>query len=209
MTSLIPDSIDLEKILSVARDTALEAGGILAEGYAQPKSIRYKGDIDLVTQYDLASEKVILSRLKSAFPDHEILAEESGEAGPQSPYRWYIDPLDGTTNFAHQLPIFAVSIAFSFQGEVTVGVVLNPVSGELFTAVRGKGAELNGQPIRVSDSRHVSESLLVTGFPYNFEEILESVMGRFRSCLRASRDVACGRYFLETVIPRRSLPPPT
>ena len=155
----------------------------------------------------LALKKQIIQTIRSRFPDHAILAEESG-ANPGVPdCQWIIDPLDGTTNFAHQLPIFAVSIAFSFRGEVTVGIVLNPVSGELFTAVRGRGAELNGRPIRVSETKHVSESLLVTGFPYNFEEILESAMGRFRSCLRASRGVrrlgaaaldlcfvACGRF---------------
>jgi myo-inositol-1(or 4)-monophosphatase len=199
--------MDLEYVRRVGISAAFEGGGVLRSYLGNLSSIGKKGAIDLVTEADIGSEKQIIQAIRSRFPDHAVLAEESG-ANPGVPeYQWIIDPLDGTTNFAHQLPIFAVSIAFAFRGEMTVGIVLNPVSGELFTAVRGKGAELNGRPIRVSESRRVSESLLVTGFPYNFEEILDSVMDRFRSCLRASRGVrrlgaaaldlcfvACGRF---------------
>lgn len=199
--------MDFDHVRRVGVAAAFEGGGILRSCLGNLSSIGKKGAIDLVTEADVGSEKQIIQTIRSRFPDHAILAEESG-ANPGVPdCQWIIDPLDGTTNFAHQLPIFAVSIAFSFRGEVTVGIVLNPVSGELFTAVRGRGAELNGRPIRVSETKHVSESLLVTGFPYNFEEILESVIGRFRSCLRASRGVrrlgaaaldlcfvACGRF---------------
>jgi myo-inositol-1(or 4)-monophosphatase len=187
------DPPDLDKILSVARDTALEAGEILAEGYAQPKSIEYKGDIDLVTQYDLASEKVILSRLKSAFPDHEILAEESGEAGPQSPCRWYIDPLDGTTNFAHGFPVFCVSIAFEANTEsgpqVLVGVVYDPLRGELFSAIKGGGAFLNNVPIKVSEESDINRALVATGFPYNIHQQPEPVLSRFRAMVVQAQGV--------------------
>ncbi len=120
---------------------------------------------------------------------------------------WIIDPLDGTTNFAHQVGIFAVSIAFAWKGDIVVGVVLNPVSNELFTAVAGEGAYLNGHPINVSKSLSVSESLLVTGFPYNFKEIFDEVIHRFSNCLNVSQGVrrlgsaaldlcftACGRF---------------
>ena len=121
--------------------------------------------------------------------------------------QWIIDPLDGTTNFAHQLGLFSVSIAFVLDGNIAVGIVLNPESKELFTATAGKGADLNGRPINVSNTEAVSESLLVTGFPYNFKEIFNPLLARFSNCLRASQGVrrlgsaaldlcfvACGRF---------------
>jgi myo-inositol-1(or 4)-monophosphatase len=199
--------MDLEYVRRVGIAAAYEGGAVLRSCLGNLSSIRKKGAIDLVTEADIGSEKKIIETLRSRFPDHAILAEESGARFGVPDCQWIVDPLDGTTNFAHQIPLFAVSIAFAFQGEVAVGVVLNPVSGELFTARKGHGAELNGRPVRVSGSRAVSESLLVTGFPYNFEEILDAVIGRFRSCLRASRGVrrlgaaaldlcfvACGRF---------------
>lgn len=200
-------SMDLEYVRNVGIAAAYEGGGILRSCLGNLSSIGKKGAIDLVTEADLGSEKQIIQTIRSRFPDHAVLAEESGENPGEPDCQWIIDPLDGTTNYAHQIPIFAVSIAFSYREEVVVGVVLNPVSGELFTAVKGKGAELNGRAIHVSESRDVSESLLVTGFPYDFKEIIDSVMGRFKSCLRASRGVrrlgaaaldlcfvACGRF---------------
>lgn len=193
MIASIPDSLDLEKILTVARDAALEAGKVLAEGYAQPKSIRYKGEIDLVTQYDLASEKIILTRLKSSFPDHEILAEESGLEGPKSPNRWYIDPLDGTTNFAHGFPVFCVSIAFEAETDsgpqVLAGVIFDPLRQELFTAVRGGGAYLNDNPIEVSKESDLRRALTATGFPYNIREQPEPVLSRFRQMVLQAQGV--------------------
>ncbi len=175
-------------------------------------SIRKKGAIDLVTEADIESEKIIVDTILSRFPDHSILAEESGlnrgdhDAENQDD-KWVIDPLDGTTNFAHQLNLFAVSIAYVQKGRPIVGVVLNPETGELFTATQGKGAELNGRTIKVSESEDISESLLVTGFPYNLKEIIKPLMKRLENCLIASRGVrrlgsaaldlcyvACGRF---------------
>ncbi len=167
-----------------------------------------KGPIDLVTEADIASEKNIIKTIRSRFPDHEILAEESGlNKTGDSTCQWIIDPLDGTTNFAHQIPIFAVSIAFAVNSEIKVGIVLNPVTGELFTAVRGQGAALNGKSIKVSEEKDISESLLVTGFPYDVKQMLDPVMLRFKQCVAASRGirrlgsaaldlcfVACGRF---------------
>lgn len=199
--------MDLEHVRNVGIAAAYDAGGLLRSCLGNLTSIGKKGAIDLVTEADLGAEERILKTIRSRFPDHAILAEESGETPGESPCQWVIDPLDGTTNFAHQIPIFAVSIAFRNRKETVVGVVLNPMSGELYTAIKGQGAQLNGRPIQVSGSRAVSESLLVTGFPYDFDRIIDSVMGRFRSCLRASRGVrrlgaaaldlcfvACGRF---------------
>jgi len=199
--------MDFENIRRVGIAAAQSGGAVLRSYLGNLSAISKKGAIDLVTEADIGSEKKIIQTIRRHFPDHAILAEERGREPGLPEYQWIIDPLDGTTNFAHQLPIFAVSIAFSFRKEVSVGIVLNPISGELYTAVRGQGALLNGWPIHVSESRSVSESLLVTGFPYNFGDILESVVGRFKSCLMASRGVrrlgaaaldlcfvACGRF---------------
>jgi len=170
-------------------------------------SIRKKGEIDLVTEADIKSEKTIIRIIQDNFSDHAILAEETGQTAHHAEYEWIIDPLDGTTNFAHQIPHYAISIAFAIRKEITVGIVLNPVNGDLFTAVRGTGATLNGDPIGVSDVASVSESLLVTGFPYNFKEIFNTITTRFAQCLSAAQgirrfgsaaldlcDIACGRF---------------
>jgi myo-inositol-1(or 4)-monophosphatase len=145
--------------------------------------------------------------IQSRFPDHSILAEESGLVEGSSRYQWIIDPLDGTTNFANHLGLFAVSIAFAIDGEPVIGIVINPETGELFSARKGNGATLNGSKINVSEKEHVSDSLLVTGFPYDFKTMLNPLMQRFENCLKAARGVrrlgsaaldlcyvACGRF---------------
>src|SRR6478672_4587557 len=126
-----------------------------------------KSDIDLVTEADLASENLIIERIRSYYPQHGILAEESGEAslvgGKRGEWKWIIDPLDGTTNFAHSYPCFCVTIALEHEGELVIGVTYDPTRNELFTAERGQGASLNFKPIHVSSTAKMSESLLVTG----------------------------------------------
>jgi myo-inositol-1(or 4)-monophosphatase len=169
--------------------------------------IRKKGAIDLVTEADTGSEKAIIQTISECFPDHAILAEESGGKRGNPDCQWIIDPLDGTTNFAHGLPHYAVSIAFALDRSIAAGIVLNPETGDLFAAARGKGATLNGSTISVSSAEAVGDSLLVTGFPYNFKEILPTVSSRFLNCLCAARGirrlgsaaldlcyVACGRF---------------
>ena len=151
--------------LSAAVEIAREAGKILLEEYARPLNITYKGDVDLVTQADRRSEELIVSRLKELFPQHTILAEEGGGQSMHSRFSWYVDPLDGTTNFAHGYPCFSVSIALADAGTLIAGVVFNPLSGELFAAARGEGATLNGKPIRVSKVLELAKSLVCTGFP--------------------------------------------
>jgi len=199
--------MDLKIIKNVAIAAAYKSGELLCSSLGKISKINKKGAIDLVTEADIGSEKLIIETIRAAFPDHAILAEESGMNKGESEMEWIIDPLDGTTNFAHQVGIFSVSIAFEWKGDIVVGVVLNPASGELFSAVAGEGAYLNGHSIHVSKSPSVSESLLVTGFPYNFKEIFDEVMSRFSNCLNVSQGVrrlgsaaldlcftACGRF---------------
>ncbi|HWG38153.1 MAG TPA: inositol monophosphatase family protein [Terriglobales bacterium] len=148
---------------AAAAEIARQAGAILLEHRGRV-GIEYKGEADLVTAADRASEAFLTAALRQRFPGHGMVAEEgSRTAGTE--YCWYVDPLDGTTNYAHGLPIFAVSLGLEHRGELTAGVVYNPVLDELFTAARGQGAQLNGAPIRVSGQRELAQSLLATGFP--------------------------------------------
>ena len=155
--------------LDVAIETALEAGKILREEFARPPDIAYKGDADLVTQADRRSEQAIVARLSKYFPEHSISAEEGTGHKRNSEFHWHVDPLDGTTNFAHKYPCFSVSIALSqtlSQRETLLaGVVYNPIYNELFAAARGEGATLNGTKISVSKVATLATSLLCTGFP--------------------------------------------
>ena len=145
---------------------ARQAGQILRAGYQQEHQIDYKGVIDLVTEIDRQSEDYLLGEIRKDFPDHHILAEESGGTrGGEN--QWYIDPLDGTVNYAHNIPIFSVSIAYASNGSLSLAAVYDPIRDEMFTAERGKGAHLNGRPLRVSGVAELQKSLLVTGFPYD------------------------------------------
>jgi len=151
--------------LEVALETAREAGKILREEYARPPEIKYKGDVDLVTQADKRSEQAIVDHLSKYFPTHAIAAEEGLGKDHDAEFRWHVDPLDGTTNFAHGYPCFSVSIALAHHDQVLAGVVYNPIYEELFAAARGEGATLNGKKISVSKVQTLSTSLLCTGFP--------------------------------------------
>jgi myo-inositol-1(or 4)-monophosphatase len=164
-------TLDLSSVLIVAEKIARRAGFLLREASQRPKQIDYKGAINLVTETDRQSEALIKSNLLAAFPDHHVVGEESGGTGAPieiAPYRWYIDPLDGTTNFAHGIPHFSVSIAMAGPDDKPlVGVVYDPTRDECFTAVAGQGAMLNGQPIHVSSISDLGQAALVTGFPYD------------------------------------------
>jgi len=163
-------------LLNFAIQTARDAGSILADRMGRALQVSNKGDIDLVTEADLASEKLIIDRIKSHYPRHAILAEESGAiegfqtVSGQSDWRWIIDPLDGTTNYAHGYPCFCVSIALERAGSIEVGVVYDPTRDEVFAAERGQGATLNDRRIRVSDVEDLNAAMLCTGFPYNVRE---------------------------------------
>jgi len=159
-------------LLNFAIQTAREAGHILTERMGRAR-VSNKGVIDLVTEADLAAESFIIERIQTHYPRHAVLAEESGathtvERG--SEWKWIVDPLDGTTNYAHGYPCFCVSIAVERAGEVVVGVIYDPVRDETFAAERGEGATLNGRRIRVSDVDELNRAMLCTGFPYNVRE---------------------------------------
>ncbi|HUJ32281.1 MAG TPA: inositol monophosphatase family protein [Candidatus Acidoferrum sp.] len=156
----------MHNFLEIAVDAAREAGSILRTEFDRPKKISYKGEVDIVTESDKRSEALIVAKLRSHFPQHAIVAEEGSRgAAAGTKYCWHVDPLDGTTNFAHGYPCFAVSIGLLEDNEPVVGVVLNPVTGELFTAVRGEGAYLDHKPIHVSPIEKLATSLVSTGFP--------------------------------------------
>jgi myo-inositol-1(or 4)-monophosphatase len=153
---------------------ALEAGALLRDYYSRGVTTEYKSDVDLVTEADRASEKLIVERLHALFPEHGVYGEEGTRSNIDREYRWYIDPLDGTTNFAHSFPVFCVSmglerrapsLAASQDGELIAGIVYDPLRDELFTTERGKGAYLNGARIHVSRIPDLAEALLATGFP--------------------------------------------
>jgi myo-inositol-1(or 4)-monophosphatase len=146
---------------------AKKAGEILRSGYGQQHEINHKGAIDLVTEIDYLSEALILQELRTAFPEHQVVSEESGAQRGSDCCLWFIDPLDGTVNYAHNIPIFSVSIAYQEAGEMQLGVVFDPLRQECFSSERGKGARLNGAPIYVSQQTNLDQSLLVTGFSYD------------------------------------------
>jgi len=146
---------------------ARQAGEIQRAGFGQKNQIYYKGVIDLVTDVDRRSEDFIVGEIRRRFPNHRIITEESGIVAGEECCIWYIDPLDGTVNFAHGVPIFSVSIAYAEEGVVCIGAVYDPMQDECFSAELGQGAQLNGKPIHVSNTKELIKSLLTTGFPYD------------------------------------------
>ena len=159
-------------MLNFATDIARDAGKLLVQKLGIAK-VSTKGDINLVTEADIAAENLIIDRIRSYHPQHGILAEESGEMvlkGGRSEWKWIIDPLDGTTNYAHGYPCFCVSIALERAGQLEIGVVYDPMRDEMFAAERGQGATLNDRKIRVSDVDQLSQAMVCTGFPYNVRE---------------------------------------
>jgi myo-inositol-1(or 4)-monophosphatase len=166
----------IKNLLNFAIQTARDAGAILSDRLGRALQVSNKGDIDLVTEADLASEKLIIDRIQSHYPRHAILAEESGatagvEVVPgKSEWQWIVDPLDGTTNYAHGYPCFCVSIALERAGVIEVGVIYDPTRDEMFAAERGQGATLNGRRVRVSAVEDLNSAMLCTGFPYNVRE---------------------------------------
>ncbi|GAB4341136.1 MAG: inositol monophosphatase family protein [Candidatus Abyssubacteria bacterium] len=157
----------MNEFLGLAKEAATEAGTMLLHGIDRIGWIEHKGEINLVTEMDMKSEHLIKERILSRYPHHQILAEESDATTERSGYLWIIDPLDGTTNYAHGFPIFCVSIALQVEGIMQVGAVYDPTRNELFTAVRGSGAHLNGKRISVSQTSDLDNALIATGFPYD------------------------------------------
>jgi myo-inositol-1(or 4)-monophosphatase len=179
----------MKEYMAVAREAALLAGKLLRDNLGGKRTIAFKGAINLVTEMDTRAERVVVETLLHAFPDHGILAEEEATRENGSPFRWIIDPLDGTTNYAHGYPCFAVSLALESAGEVIVGVVYDPMREELFSAGKGLGAHLNGQPIAVSAVDSLILSLLATGFPYDRGVSEKNNLNHFNELLMASQEV--------------------
>lgn len=197
----------MDNFKTTALRAAVESGAILRKNYGRVRSVGHKGEIDLITEVDLKSEQRIIKIIRKEFPDHDILAEEGHGGDKDSEYRWIIDPLDGTTNYAHAFPCFAVSIALEKRGEVILGIVYDPLREELFSAQKGKGSYLNKKRILVSKTKRISDSLLATGFAYDVHESPENNLNHFsnftlraqgiRRAGAASIDlcyVACGRF---------------
>jgi myo-inositol-1(or 4)-monophosphatase len=159
-----------DRCLQLAIAAAKEAGRIQKLYYGRSHQVMYKGDINPVTEVDTLCERAIIQMILDAFPDHDLLTEERPFEGKGSPWKWIIDPLDGTTNYFHGFPCFCVSIGLEVEGEVRLGVVYNPLLDELFHAEKGKGAFLNRNQIRVSRADHLDRSFLSTGFPYDVRE---------------------------------------
>jgi myo-inositol-1(or 4)-monophosphatase len=195
-----------DQFLDAAVEAALEAGGILRSEFGQPVKVSHKGVLDLVTEADRHSERAIVRRLLKRFPEDVVLSEEGGRQEGNTPRRWIVDPLDGTTNFVHGYPCFAVSIALEEAGELLVGVIYQPITEELFIGSKGEGAFLNEKRIHVSGIEHLSAGLIATGFPslkrtpspninyYRNFWLSSQAVRRDGSSTLDLASVACGRF---------------
>ena len=175
--------------LAVATEAVLRAGRIQKDRYASGVAVEYKGAIDLVTEVDRACELAILDTIRSRYPAHDIVTEETDLARTGSPHVWFVDPLDGTVNFAHSYPFFCASVALAVEGEIVAGAVFDPVRDELFSAERGSGAHLNGRRLEVTAASRLIESLVITGFPYDLHEKLDERLRPFNRVMGQARAV--------------------
>lgn len=193
--------------VAAAQEAARKAGAMLKENMGKAREIVYKGAVNIVTNFDERSQEIIYQHLSSRFPDHDFLAEEDLHQKRGSDFCWIIDPIDGTTNYAHNFPVFCVSIALASREEIKAGVIYDPLREEMFSALQGGGAFLNGEKIAVSGVTELQKSLLATGFPYDVWESQENNLNHFanfitraqavRRCGSAAIDlcyIACGRF---------------
>jgi myo-inositol-1(or 4)-monophosphatase len=199
--------MDWDQYLQAAEESSRKAGNMLKKHFDTYREIKFKGAVNLVTNFDEQAQQMIFEHLSNCFPKHDFLAEEDLCEERGSEFRWIIDPLDGTTNFAHRFPIYCTSIALEKNGKIFLGVVYDPMREEMFTAIRGRGSWLNGREITVSSVADLDRSLLSTGFPYDVRESEENNLEHFasfvtkaqavRRCGSAAMDlcyVACGRF---------------
>jgi myo-inositol-1(or 4)-monophosphatase len=199
--------MDRDRYLKEAKEVALKAGQMLKENINTSAEIFFKGAVNLVTDLDNRSQRMIFDHLSSRFPDHDFMGEEGLRKDRGAELRWIIDPLDGTTNYAHGFPIYTISIAFEAKGEVVLGLVYDPMREEMFSALKCQGAFLNGKSIHVSSVQDLDKSLVATGFPYDLRESEVNNIDHFnnfllcvqaiRRCGSAAMDlcyVACGRF---------------
>lgn len=211
-------TLDVSLVLASATELAREAGRLLLTHFRRPLRVEFKGAVDLVTAADRASEAFLVGEIAARFPDHAVLAEEAGGGERAAAYRWLVDPLDGTTNFAHGYPFFAVSLALEAaepgreylpgrRGPVALGVIYDPTRDELWAAARGRGATLDGRPIEVSRVEPLQRGLVATGFPYDVHERPEESLSLFGAVLPVTQAIrrdgsaalnlaylACGRF---------------
>lgn len=190
----------ISKLLNTAVEAARKAGAIIMDSFAdfEISEADLKGLNDYVTEVDNASEATIIDFIRSRYPDHRFLAEESGAHSADGGVRWIIDPLDGTTNFIHHYPMFAVSIAAEENGKMLAAAVLDPVREELFTAAQGEGAFLNDNPIKVTSTSELAPSLILTGFPFKAQQYMEDFITVFRELLLATSGIRrCGSAALD------------
>src|SRR5437879_11871770 len=195
-----------DQFSATAAAMAREAGALLMQYFRQRVAVEYKGEADVVTVADRAAEELIMARLRARWPEHQIMAEEGSTHRSSSDYRWYVDPLDGTTNFAHGFPVFCVSMALEHKGQMVAGVIYDPNRDELFVAEKGSGAYLNQQRIHVSKTDNLAECLVATGFPSHKRHKNPNIFFYHQITLRthgvrragsAALDlccVACGRF---------------
>jgi myo-inositol-1(or 4)-monophosphatase len=199
----------MDPLLLAARKAATEAGKLLIANFGKVEKtlIRSKSNTDFISYVDEQAEQTIIDIIKTSYPDHSFLAEERGEKLTGSLYRWIIDPLDGTTNYLHSIPVFAISIALEFQNEIILGVVYDPVHNDLFSAFKGQGAFHNDQQIHVSDCNHLNQAFIATGFPFKSKHYLTKYLRAFKNIFNKSIGarrmgaaaidlayVACGRF---------------
>lgn len=177
------------KFLATAVETVVRAGEMQMARFGSDVRVDKKGAIDLVTEVDLDVERMFRAVIADRFPDHDVLAEEMGGSGNAAAHRWVFDPLDGTTNYAHGIPIFCATVGLEIAGEPVVGAVYDPNRRELFTAERGAGAWLNGHPLRVSRTSTLDDAVLVTGFPYDIRDRLDEILRVFGSFVREARAI--------------------
>ena len=195
-----------QELIAPMQSMAREAGSLLMSYFNRKIKIEYKGDADLVTVADRKSEALILERIRAQFPSHDVMGEEGARIETGSDYKWYVDPLDGTTNFAHGYPVFCVSLGVQFRGRSAAGVIYDPTRDEMFAAEAGKGATLNGKPIRVSTASRLADCLIGTGFPshkrhknpnihfYHQITLRSHGVRRAGSAALDLCNVACGRF---------------
>ncbi|WP_027178728.1 inositol monophosphatase family protein [Maridesulfovibrio bastinii] len=201
------DIVELKAVLEETSKAVLEAGKIISENWKKPKQIKMKGRIDIVTDTDLAVEKFLKDRLSVILPESDFLAEETSGSARPGKLTWIIDPVDGTTNFTHGLPMVATSVALWADDKIVLGVVNLPILGEIFTAVRGGGTRLNGVRVSTTETGDLEKSLIATGFPYDIDNYAEAVTKRLYKVLLATRGIrrpgaaamdlaylSCGRY---------------
>ncbi|MEW6050340.1 MAG: inositol monophosphatase family protein [Candidatus Zixiibacteriota bacterium] len=188
MTSIV-SSAEQKKLMAFASGLALGAGTILRSGFHKRLAVTYKGRINPVTDLDLKSERHIVNAIRRRYPDHDILAEEGSRGGDRSEFRWIIDPLDGTVNYAHGFPVYCVSIGLEYRGKVLLGVVYDPERNELFHAIAKRGAFMDRDRIYVSSERRLERALLATGFAYDIATARKNNLGLFARMAKRAQGV--------------------